>query len=226
MIKICIIKESISMDSKKKSEDRYIEVKKYIEDAIVEIEKMRYYPLREICLFSLLDQFIQNKYPEKTTCKNCENFCLFLDEYLGKEKEFQWLKAYDPIIFRYDNQITQIFEIDTSDFEIYPYPTVDLYIKSYKLDIIVAKYRFDNLLYKWRNKLVHECRQITTASDSMQEISKPIYFKCGEKIKLFFPYYTIKNLVIKAILNYLEDCKIKELDPFYNYTEYDSWYEK
>ena len=97
---------------------------------------------------------------------------------------------------------------------------------------IINKYKYKNLIYKYRCKLFHEY-SFPGVFDDMVESNLPCYIsKIGDKTgvmkdayDLVFPYEFIKELTFNSIKNYLGRCLSEYKYPYYNYKEKFTWYE-
>jgi len=99
----------------------------------------------------------------------------------------------------------------------------------------IEKYKYKNLIYKYRCKLVHMYSFPGIAEDfeSIANLNQPCYIigvngisnKIKNKYDLIFPYEFIKELTFNSIKNYLERCLKENKYPYSNYKEWFTWYE-
>lgn len=219
---------------------RFYEIKTFINDSIKDIEKMESFTFKSLCMFSLLDTFVQNHFRGRKM-KQINKFDNFLNEFLDIQNQYSWLNLTDPITLFYEDKklfLQHNIHIDAIDClaELNPYTINNLEMTKQIINLAksaipkkINQHKFTNLLYKWRSKLSHEANEISITFKSMQQELLPQYYVIGNKdncVKLVFPYIVIKNIVIDAINNYLKKYKEEGIDPFNNSVYYLNWYEE
>lgn len=105
--------------------------------------------------------------------------------------------------------------------------TKEIIEEATKKGINIDRHKYIKLIYKYRCKLVHECRAIGINFKSMEQEENINYIPLGfnTKWKLNIPYNFLKNLTLECINNYIDDCKYHKRDPYQNTKDYESWYE-
>lgn len=203
-------------------ENRYNEIKKYIDDLIKDIDNMKFYHHKIICLSSLIDSFVQNYfgYEEK---KNQQHFCDFILKFKNND-EYTYLEKFDPVSLIYELEENNTVIEELRDACIYSPNSQNLedLRKSERFNAIndkklINKHTYISLIYKCRSKLVHESNYIgIIGTETENQYGTPIYFEFGEHWKLIFPYVFLKELFMSCINNYLLEQKKEGLDPFNN----------
>lgn len=210
---------------KKKLDNRYIEIKQYVDDLIKDIDNMKFYHHKIICLSSLIDSFVQNYFGYEEE-KNKQHFCDFILKFKNDD-EYTYLEKVDPISLIYELEENKIAIEGLSDACIYSPDSQELEdmrkskkfdeINDKKLINLIDKHTYISLIYKCRSKLVHESNYIgIIGTETENQYNMPIYFDFGEHWKLVFPYVFLKELFISCINNYLLEQKEKCVDPFNN----------
>lgn len=202
--------------------DRYDEIKEYVDDLIKDIDDMKFYHHKIICLCSLIDSFVQN-YFDYEEGGNQQNFCEFILKFKN-DNEYTYLEKIDPVSFIYDLEGNDAVIEELPDACIYSPNSQNLedLRKSERCNEIndkklIDKHTYISLIYKCRSKLVHESNYIgIIRTKTENQYNVPIYFKIGKHWKLIFPYKFLKELFISCINNYLIEQKENKLDPFNN----------
>lgn len=204
--------------------DRYKEVQEYVNERIKDIDNMKFYEHKVVCIFSLIDAFAQNhySYDEK---HNQKHFCDFILAFCDKKK-YSYLDKIDPVTLTYDknNKPFLFSELESGCIYTPESEEISALLKNMNINQIdpkkVDRHIYINLLYKHRSKVTHEGQSLGLLPvDTENEYNVPIYFECGAYWKLIFPYKFLKELFLDCINNYLKDQKSKGLDPFENNTD-------
>lgn len=204
--------------------DRYQEVQEYINEKIKDIDNMKFYEHKVVCLFSLIDAFVQNhcSYNERN---NETHFCDFILAFYDKNK-YSYLNGIDPVTLTYDENNKPSLFSELEDDCIYTPESKEIgdILSNMNLSQIgpkkVNKHTYLKLLYKHRSKVTHEAQStglIRVESENKYDI--PIYFCYGNYWKLVFPYEFLEELFLDCINNYLQYQKQHNLDPFENNDE-------
>lgn len=201
--------------------DRYQEVQEYVNKKIKDIDNMEFYEHKVVCLFSLIDTFVQNhcSYDEH---QNQGHFCNFILTFYDKNK-YSYLDKIDPVTLTYDeNSKPSLFD-ELNDGCIYTPESKEIngLLKSMNLNQIdpkkIDKHSYIKLIYKHRSRITHEGQSLGLLDvDTENTYDVPIYFGCDDYWKLIFPYKFLEELFLDCINNYLQYQKQHNLDPFEN----------
>lgn len=215
---------------KRKLDNRYNEIKEYVDDLINDIDNMKFYHHKIICLSSLIDSFVQNYFGYEER-KNQQHFCDFILKFKN-DNEYTYLEKVDPVSLIYELGENKVAIEELSDACIYSPDSQELedMRKSKKIDEIndknlIDKHTYISLIYKCRSKLVHEGNYIgIIGTKTENQYNTPIYFDFVEHWKLIFPYKFLKELFTSCINNYLLEQREKELDSFNNNADRKSFF--
>ncbi len=213
---------------------RFEEIRDYVSSRINAIDEMEFYEQKMLCLFSLLEIFVQEEYDYPTSRQRI-NFCNFVLKYSEK---FPFLKEVDPITLFYDfeEELEGEFNLDyLEEANIYaPQTVVDVGNSNEIIEFIKAKSSVDsefrinkhtyvNLIYTMRCKLSHEgflnsiSKLLSKSRDKLPSfISQGTWGSDEIDWVLGFPYDFIKELTFECIENFLISREKEELDPFKN----------
>lgn len=223
--------------------NRYSEIEEYFNNIINDCEKCDDYITKKIIIFALIDSLAQETYNKHTHINstiqkgNKDIFCDFLLNYVHS---INYLTRIDPIIAYYDNKklldeneinleyledryeynATQICNLDGSQ-------RILEFLTNNGIDI--EKYKYINLLYKHRSKLVHEYREVGNSFRSLQNYTEIKYLSNGDenvKWKMTIPYIFLKEMFKESLANFLRERKSANEDPFQYSKDYWNWYEK
>ena len=207
---------------KKKLDNRDNEIKEYVDDLIKDIDNMKFYHHKIICLCSLIDSFAQN-YFEYTEVRNQDSFCKFILKFKNDD-EYTYLEKVDPVSLIYDLDGIDTTIEELADACIYTPDSQELedMRKNERFNEInnkelINKNTYISLIYNCRSRIIHESNYIgIIGTETENQYNMPIYFEIGEHWKLIFPYKFLKELFVSCINNYLLEQKDNKLDPFYN----------
>lgn len=209
--------------------NRYEEIRKYINDLIVDIEKMDYYENKVGCLYSVMDTFAQEyyKYPSFGS-KNA--FCDFILKFATKDK-YNFLELIDPITLIYDISGTPIKLDELDEANIYVPNSSSIRKICNRKEVKNAnekdkkKHKYIELLYKNRSKIIHEGNSAGLIRVKTENnYNTPIYLDYSSRWRLLFPYNFLKELFLDCITNYLIEQEKLGLDPFENNINRKSFY--
>lgn len=201
--------------------DRYEEIQNYVNELIDDIENMKFYEHKYLCLFSLIETFAQNysSYPPKGTRKCFSDFIL---KFSDKEK-YSYLDEVDPVTLNYDLENKAYKPDELSDGNIYIPSSSSIVQMRNKLNFnnipssIKNNHKYINLIYNVRSKTSHEGQSAGIIKWSNEnEMDTPIYMDFTSYWRLLFPYTFLRNLFLNCINNYLDYQKEKGADPFDN----------
>lgn len=199
--------------------DRYQEVREYVNERINDIDNMKFYEHKVICLCSLVDTFVQNYGAYKNA--NRESFRDFILKYCDKSR-YSYLTETDPITLSYDmdNKPSLFKELSSSCIYTPKSAEIKLILKKMNLsgkEKLKKDHSYIDLIWKNRSKVTHEGQSAGLVHvDTENEYNTPIYFDYTSYWALIFPYEFLKELFLNCINNYLEKCKNDNLDPFKN----------
>ena len=212
--------------------DRYNEVITYFNDIIKTAEKTENYLLMKTMLFSIIESMAQEY------CNYCSKNTEVFVRFVSKFSNVAYLNKIDPITTYYEMK-HKGYKINTNlDYleDGYNYSakqivdrdgTQEIICEAQKYGINLDKHKYINLIYKYRCKLVHECKSIGINFKSLEEKEDINYISCGFNIKweLNIPYTFLKKLTKECIEGYIKECKEIEIDPYKNAKKYSYWYE-
>lgn len=204
---------------------------------IHEIEKLDSYLFRNICLFSIVEQYAQDNggYGRKNTD--------MMNNFLTSYSKDDLLTKFDAVTLYYHNQeLLDDKGINLNYLHKYKNPIVksseivDLAETETIINNCDKKYNhtYSNLIYKFRCKLSHELNSPSTIWEDDQLTNEPFYSFVSPipddgvpswRWQLHFPYEFLKTTFINSIFTYLDDCIEKNKRPFEKLPNYLHWYE-
>lgn len=209
--------------------NRYDEIRQYVNELIVDIEKMNFYENKVVCLYSIVDSFAQEYFKYKEL-NNSQRFCQFILKYANKEK-YNYLELIDPVTLIYDVSGAKVQFEELSESSIYTPTSLSISELRNRIEVIGAeekfrtKHKYIELLYKNRSKIIHEGNSTGLIRvEPENNYDFPIYFECTNYCRLVFPYKFLKDLFFDCINNYLINQQQLGLDPFENNINRKSFY--
>lgn len=209
--------------------DRFEEINNYITELLNDIDSMKCYKHKMICLFSLIDSFVQN-YSKYDTLNLNDHFCNFILKFVNTEK-YPFLEEIDPVTLLYDINGEKIKIKELVDANIYSIESKEIIDLRQKIDMntinekIKNRHKYVKLIYCSRSKVTHE-GQLTglIGVETENKYNYPIYLDFSDFWKLTFPYEFLKELFVDCINNYLKYQKENNNAPFDNNFERKSFY--
>lgn len=219
-------------------------LKEDIERHVKEIEKLDSVLFRNLCLFSIAEQYAQDCANYKGG--NSKPFYTFLNKYSADAL----IEHYDPVTLFYENQSGFLNKgLDLSYLSKHANPVTlassiasepeTIAIISEAKNIIPDKcdrHKYGSLIYKYRSKLSHELHSPSHIWEDEQSITEPFYsYVTNLSIdsenqtgtwQLRLPYAYLKRIFVSTIHTYLDDCVKKNRKPFETHPLYLNWYEK
>ena len=223
-------------------EDRYNEIRTYVNNKLEIIDKINDCELKSSCLFILLECFAQ-EYGNYSRNNNREVFSNFLNTFLDKCLVDE-LNLIDPITLYYScEKLRGAFCLDDCGFLDDSYVYAPNQMRKQCSNILEScdscvvncskrkTHRYIDLLYTYRNKLSHEMKAPAYMLKPWNDHEHISYFyiskfnidaNTGSSLddigfwNLIFPYKYLKNLFSKAIMSYVAYCENKSVDPFIN----------